>query len=704
MFKLIFVIFFCILIKIDCKYIEGVLKTSENWAFLTRFCFLSEEGQFEYQIDFNEDQGDPNLLLYYDTESQWPAVYKTNKTCEEKERVLNIRQNQIINLTARFSSYKDMSGCVFLEKPITVPTYNLIVPTLKPVNQTLKEKVTTKSAVTNEYSTEWSTIPSTSSEYTTYFDDNEMSTTAYDETFSSTDGISTTEITSTISVKPVKQSRLTKRYAPMTFYNDQLMRKGRTVMCHNARRFRSSRERWWFIAISNCDGRKGIDIRYRLLMTNGPPGDYWHEHFSADEFYILPVLMAFTTAYCFLLLGIVVCSLELKSRQLLHTTYKIFVFSVTIQLFGILFVSSCYLKLAISGFMVTKIRRFGQILMGISEISFLLLLLLLAKGYTVTRGRLPVRGTVKLTVFMCMYTVTYAALFIYESQVFDPGEVLYLYESPAGYGLIILRVAAWCMFIYSTIFTLKRFPEKGNFYYPFNVFGTVWFVAGPAFIISANTYIDKWVRESVVFAILLFISFGGHLMFLILTMPSVANKNFPYHVRTTQIGIMELTGRTGTSTMEQFGHHIYEPTATLREQTVIIPLTRRTEEIFENMYQQTNRRTSTDLPDTEPLHENERDKTIDNVLSWSLAKNLELHKKDRLNHNSDSATASAHSRSDISNVLSRNSSFRDLSNSKNITPHYEGYIREVPIELFTVSKMIVTTNNVPKPTAPPLPE
>lgn len=44
--------------------------------------------------------------------------------------------------------------------------------------------------------------------------------------------------------------------------------------------------------------------------------------------------------------------------------------------------------------------------------------------------------------------------------MFDPGEVLYLYESPAGYALIILRIVAWCMFVYSTIFTLKHYPEK----------------------------------------------------------------------------------------------------------------------------------------------------------------------------------------------------------------------------------------------------
>jgi hypothetical protein len=59
-------------------------------------------------------------------------------------------------------------------------------------------------------------------------------------------------------------------------------------------------------------------------------------------------------------------------------------------------------------------------------------------------------------------------------QFFDPGEVLYLYESPPGYGIIFLRIIAWWMFMYSTIFTLKHYPEKARFYYPFNIMGTLW--------------------------------------------------------------------------------------------------------------------------------------------------------------------------------------------------------------------------------------
>ncbi|XP_030747654.1 transmembrane protein 145-like [Sitophilus oryzae] len=710
----------------ESKYVEGTLKTNENWAFLARFCFLSQEGEFEYVIDYNEDQGDLNLLLYYDTEDQWPSVYKSNKTCEEKEAVLNIQQNQIVNLTARIPEAKEFAGCEFTPIVITTPTplYTINIPktnkwasknkgTVKvkkvKVTPTTIKITTTEELQTTTFGTDISSSTPTSydsSESTTTLSIAVNTTTQLNLDYPTTtmeDIILITEMTvdSTQStVHPIK-----KRSVPAKQPVTNIVRRSRTVSCHNARRFKSSRERWWFIAISNCYGTKGININYQLLMTNGPSGDYWHEHFSADEFYILPILMAFSVAYSFLLLGITVCSLELKQRQLLHTTYKIFVLSCVLQLLGILVLSIVFLKVAVSGRISSRTKRVGNMMLGASETCFLLLLLLLAKGFTITRGRLSLKGTVKLTVFMCLYVTTYLTIFVYEAVVFDPGEVLYLYESPAGYGLIILRIIAWLMFIYSTVITLKKYPEKSNFYYPFNLFGTIWFVAGPAFIISANTYIDKWVRESVVWAVLLFIAFGGHLMFLILTMPSVANKNFPYHVRTSQIGIMETNGNVGNSTIEQFGHHVYEPSLNIREQTVIIPLTRRTEEICEGLYNQKRLSTPkiTEMTD-ESSNEQARDMTIENVIKWSLAKNipaLDFPSFQQIKNKRDSIGSASSKLTDstFNNDRStrRPSLINHLSNENQNSPgNFEDYVNDVPIELFTISKIVTNTNGIPK--------
>lgn len=149
----------------------------------------------------------------------------------------------------------------------------------------------------------------------------------------------------------------------------------------------------------------------------------------------------------------------------------------------------------------------------------------------------------------------------------------------------------------------------------------------------------------------------------------MANKNFPYHVRTTQIGIMEVNDSN------EFNHNIYEPT-----ETVIIPLTRRTEEIFENMYKTQQQRNNVALIEN-------HDNSMDNVLNWSLAKNLPaLESDNRMNRLMILAESNQNS-----TVSSRRNSFNFET-----TPQYnfDDYIRDVPVELFTVSKMVITTTNL----------
>ncbi|XP_064122889.1 transmembrane protein 145-like isoform X2 [Macrobrachium nipponense] len=433
----------------EAKYIEGEVKTAEKWAFITRFCFLSSDGTFTFDVEYDIDYATEKLLLYYDSPHQWPAVYKSEKTCEEREAVMKRENNQVINLTL----YSMNSECEIIRSSGDKATYQ----------------------------------------------------------------------------------------------------------CRGSRSFRSVRERWWFIAVSNCESTKGLQLKYKITMTNG--FEYWTKHFSADEFYILQTnLVAMVLELGILFLSILSAA-ELKSRQLFHTTYRLYMSGVVIQVVGLIFLNLHYAKYGYNGVGLPETKLIGKLLLSITNILMVLMLILMGKGFNITRGRLRQASSVKLTAFVCIFCITYAMLFIYEQKVFDPGEVLYLYESPAGYGLVVLRCLAWIMFLYACFFTVKHYPEKYKFYYPFFFFYTLWFVSGPVVIIISNHVIDKWVREKVVNGVELAITIFGHAFFLFLTRPSAANKNFPYHVRTTQITALETsaTGVMGNNTLDAFSAHPYAP-------------------------------------------------------------------------------------------------------------------------------------------------
>ena len=95
-----FIISFLIIItSIKVNYgliIDGDLSDQAGWYFLDKFCFVSENGKVEYEINYPVTYGQLNLLFYYDLE--WPSVYpKKSMSCNEKE--LQISPFRILNLT-----------------------------------------------------------------------------------------------------------------------------------------------------------------------------------------------------------------------------------------------------------------------------------------------------------------------------------------------------------------------------------------------------------------------------------------------------------------------------------------------------------------------------------------------------------------------------------------------------------------------------
>ena len=82
-----------------------------------------------------------------------------------------------------------------------------------------------------------------------------------------------------------------------------------------------------------------------------------------------------------------------------------------------------YLVYALDGIGMYNVKLHGRVFEACAEILMLLLLILIAKGYTVTRARLRQASAVKVTLFISLYCVTYTVLFIFEQKYFDPGEV-----------------------------------------------------------------------------------------------------------------------------------------------------------------------------------------------------------------------------------------------------------------------------------------
>ncbi|VTJ54928.1 Hypothetical predicted protein [Marmota monax] len=329
----------------------------------------------------------------------------------------------------------------------------------------------------------------------------------------------------------------------------------RYLSCSSGRSFRSVRERWWYIALSKCGG-DGLQLEYEMVLTNGK--SFWTRHFSADEFGILETDVTFLLI--FILIFFISCYFGylLKGRQLLHTTYKMFMAAAGVEVLSLLFFCIYWGQYATDGIGNESVKILAKLLFSSSFLIFLLMLILLGKGFTVTRGRISHLGSVKLSVYMTLYTLTHVVLLIYEAEFFDPGQVLYTYESPAGYGLIGLQVAAYVWFCYAVLISLRHFPEKQPFYVPFFAAYTLWFFAVPVMALIANFGIPKWAREKIVNGIQLGIHLYAHGVFLIMTRPSAANKNFPYHVRTSQIASAGAPGTGGSqSTDKAFPQHVY---------------------------------------------------------------------------------------------------------------------------------------------------
>lgn len=118
----------------------------------------------------------------------------------------------------------------------------------------------------------------------------------------------------------------------------------------------------------------------------------------------------------FSITGLIYAKILFK-KMFLHVTFRIFLSSLILELFSFLFTMSEYAQFSQSGITTPGMLVVARLLDSVAQTLFLLMLVLLAKGFNVTRGSLRTATLIKIAVLLSAYIFAIVFAFIYSEAV-----------------------------------------------------------------------------------------------------------------------------------------------------------------------------------------------------------------------------------------------------------------------------------------------
>ena len=343
-----------------------------------------------------------------------------------------------------------------------------------------------------------------------------------------------------------------------------------TRRVHSTLVFKGSRPQWFYFALGNCWGplddegamipnskdsnANEVIAKVHLTMLNGHSED---QHFSADEFGKLNLYTVYFIVFLLLVLGpIAYMAITLRKRKMLHHTVRILVASIVLETISVFFGFFYQVKYATTGFKYQWIELTAHLFHGAADVVLLVLMLVIAKGWTIVRRKISAQGRVKIASFMSVYGTTYFGLIMWHHLIKpDPATVTYFYDSPPGTILQWLRIISIGWFSYAIHTTRANYKErKGRFYCSFYVIGVCWLALLPFEVLLANT-LAPWYRSVFIASVELSVTCLIFIGFIKLFWPSQFNRNFPFHTKTDAMNSAPTyeTSNTGQSGINRFG-------------------------------------------------------------------------------------------------------------------------------------------------------
>ncbi|KAK4037190.1 hypothetical protein OUZ56_029230 [Daphnia magna] len=248
-----------------------------------------------------------------------------------------------------------------------------------------------------------------------------------------------------------------------------------------------SQPRFWYLSFvacyrdSNCSWKpleEEFSLDYDIWLVNGNPysknQNPLEYQFSFDNQDTVEIYLVFLACYMFLTPLQVYAVMRQK-----HPVTKLFTVGLIFSLCGVLLNMFHCLKFAFDGKGVEIAAIIGGVLDICSQTLLMLLLLLLAKGWAITRKEL--KNITLLFSVWALYGLVHVLLYVWDLTELDVIDDIDAYQTWPGWLMLILRIGimAWFLFCLRATMAFEHQKSKLEFFLHFGAASLVWFIYLP---------------------------------------------------------------------------------------------------------------------------------------------------------------------------------------------------------------------------------
>ncbi|XP_069698644.1 integral membrane protein GPR180 [Periplaneta americana] len=259
--------------------------------------------------------------------------------------------------------------------------------------------------------------------------------------------------------------------------------------------------RFWYISLVACyrnlttckwhHVNEEAVLEYDIWLVNGNPNVSSFNplvyQFSFDRQDTVELYLVFFLCY----LVLVPLQVYAAMRQH-HPVTRLFTASLILEFLALCLILLHVLKFSLDGTGIHQLAVAGDILDILSRTTFMLLLLLLAKGWAVTRLELTWKPLVFAIWFL--YGVVHILLYVWNMTEVDIIEDIDEYQTWPGWLIIVFRtlIMVWFLFELRNTMMYEHNTQKLNFFLHFGASALVWFIYLPIIALIALQVSALW--------------------------------------------------------------------------------------------------------------------------------------------------------------------------------------------------------------------